>query len=89
MREGLAAVWPYVDELFQAHAVEAASRRPASGWTPPSLREEFDAVIAEVLTAAAVPATGPADRRRSAGRRGPAGPGPPRTGPCGLRCGGG
>jgi ring-1,2-phenylacetyl-CoA epoxidase subunit PaaC len=56
MREGLAATWPYVDELFRAHEVEARLAATGIGVDPASLREEFDAVIAEVLTAATLPA---------------------------------
>ncbi len=44
MQEALDAVWPYVDELFQPHPDEFVDS--------PSLREEFDAVLDQVLAAA-------------------------------------
>jgi len=63
--DGLAAVWPYVDELFAAHEVELRLATAGIGVDPSSLRAEFDSVVAEVLTAATL--TRPADGRASAG----------------------
>ncbi|MET8157676.1 1,2-phenylacetyl-CoA epoxidase subunit PaaC [Sphaerisporangium sp. NPDC005289] len=50
--EGLAAVWPDVAELFVPHEVEARLARAGAGVDPATLREEFDDVIGQVLTAA-------------------------------------
>ncbi|AHH95476.1 phenylacetate-CoA oxygenase subunit PaaC [Kutzneria viridogrisea] len=47
MQNGLTAVWPYVGELFTGHPVESRI-----GVDPAELRAEFDAVLAQVLTAA-------------------------------------
>ena len=47
MRNGLDAVWSYVEELFAAHPVE---RRV--GVDPSTVRAEFDGVLTEVLAAA-------------------------------------
>jgi ring-1,2-phenylacetyl-CoA epoxidase subunit PaaC len=47
MQAGLDAVWPFVDELFTPHPVEVSV-----GVDPSGLREEFDAVLAQVLSAA-------------------------------------
>jgi ring-1,2-phenylacetyl-CoA epoxidase subunit PaaC len=44
MQAGLAAIWPYVGELFAPHPSELVD--------PASVRDEFDAVIAQVLDAA-------------------------------------
>lgn len=44
MQEGLDAVWPYVDELFLPHPDEFVDS--------PSLRQEFDEVLDQVLAAA-------------------------------------
>ncbi|MFI9382217.1 1,2-phenylacetyl-CoA epoxidase subunit PaaC [Kutzneria sp. NPDC052558] len=44
MQAGLAAVWPYVGELFAAH--------PSDMVDPVLVRDEFDAVITQVLDAA-------------------------------------
>ncbi|GAA3437451.1 1,2-phenylacetyl-CoA epoxidase subunit PaaC [Kutzneria kofuensis] len=43
MQEGIDAVWPYVGELFAGHPSEMVD--------PASVRDEFDAVIAQVLDA--------------------------------------
>ncbi|HEY0496893.1 MAG TPA: 1,2-phenylacetyl-CoA epoxidase subunit PaaC [Kutzneria sp.] len=43
MQDGLDAVWPYVGELFAAHRFDLVD--------PLSVRDEFDAVIAQVLDA--------------------------------------
>ena len=67
---GLAAVWPYVDELFATHPVERALADDGVGVDPAELRAEFDDVLAQVLAAAtlAVP-----DRQPIAGVSGRAG----------------
>lgn len=44
MAEGLAAVWPYVEELFATHPVELVDAA--------SLRPEFDAILDQALAAA-------------------------------------
>ena len=56
----LAAVWPWVPELFRTSAVEA--RLPGVAVDPAAVRAEVDAVLSEVLAAATlpVPATVPA-----------------------------
>lgn len=48
-REGLEAVWPLVDELFEPHDVERRMVGAGVGVDPASLREEFDAVLGQVL----------------------------------------
>jgi ring-1,2-phenylacetyl-CoA epoxidase subunit PaaC len=50
VQAGLDAVWPYVDELFVPHPVEA--RLPGVAVDPASLRAPFDDVIDTVLHAA-------------------------------------
>jgi ring-1,2-phenylacetyl-CoA epoxidase subunit PaaC len=63
---GLAAIWPYVAELFAAHPVERAL--PGVAVDPGELRAEFDGVLDQVLTAATLnrpvvaPLSGPAGR---------------------------
>jgi len=52
MAEGLAAVWPLVDELFRPHELELRLAAVRVGVDPSVLRPEFDAVLAEVLRAA-------------------------------------
>ncbi|WP_258341369.1 1,2-phenylacetyl-CoA epoxidase subunit PaaC [Saccharopolyspora gregorii] len=49
---GLAAVWPYVAELFTTHPVEEALAADGVGVDPAGLRAEFDAVLAQVFAAA-------------------------------------
>jgi len=49
---GLAAVWPYVAELFRAHDVERRLDAAGAGVDPAGLRDEFDEVLGQVLTAA-------------------------------------
>lgn len=62
MQAALAAIWPYVDELFATHHVEVALGDAADD--PVGAREQFDAVVDEVLTAGALerPAGGPLGR---------------------------
>ncbi len=50
--EGLASVWPLVAELFTPHEVELRLAGAGAGVDPAGLREEFDAVIGQVLSAA-------------------------------------
>jgi ring-1,2-phenylacetyl-CoA epoxidase subunit PaaC len=55
MQAGLDAVWPFVGELFTPHPVELSV-----GVDPAVLREEFDSVLGQVLSAATLrwPETG-------------------------------
>ncbi|MGI8624971.1 MAG: 1,2-phenylacetyl-CoA epoxidase subunit PaaC [Geodermatophilaceae bacterium] len=66
---GLAAVWPYVDELFAPHEVELRLAAAGIAVDPSTLRAEFDSVVAEVLSGATLiqPTAGgaPAGRGRS------------------------
>ncbi len=55
MQHGLAQTWPYVDELFAGSAVERRTAAAGVGTDPVGLREEFDAVIGQVLSAAGLP----------------------------------
>ncbi|MEY7970667.1 1,2-phenylacetyl-CoA epoxidase subunit PaaC [Saccharomonospora xinjiangensis] len=52
MRAGLAAVWPYVEELFTAHDVERDLASAGAAADPGQARAEFDDVVAQVLHAA-------------------------------------
>ncbi|TVT52558.1 phenylacetate-CoA oxygenase subunit PaaC [Amycolatopsis rhizosphaerae] len=52
MRAGLDAVWPYVAELFAPHETELAMAAQGIGVDPSTVREEFDTVLAQVLSAA-------------------------------------
>ncbi|MDQ3733171.1 MAG: phenylacetate-CoA oxygenase subunit PaaC [Actinomycetota bacterium] len=58
--DGLAAVWPYVEELFEPHEVEVRLAGHGIGVDPSTLRAEFDAVVAEVLSAATLELPGTA-----------------------------
>ncbi len=49
MQDGLAALWPLVDELFQPHPVEHRLACAGVGVDPSTLRAEFDAVLAQIL----------------------------------------
>ncbi|MDH2429132.1 1,2-phenylacetyl-CoA epoxidase subunit PaaC [Sphaerisporangium sp. TRM90804] len=55
MAEGLAAVWPLVPELFTPHPAERRLARAGVAADPAAAREEFDATLAQVLTAATLP----------------------------------
>ncbi|WP_248959377.1 1,2-phenylacetyl-CoA epoxidase subunit PaaC [Sphaerisporangium perillae] len=69
--EGLAAVWPSVPELFVPHEVESRLAAAGVGVDPATLREEFDAVIAHVLTTATLtPPAGPGGSAVPRGRDG-------------------
>ncbi|SDF63558.1 ring-1,2-phenylacetyl-CoA epoxidase subunit PaaC [Lentzea fradiae] len=59
MQAGLERVWPFVDELFATHEVEA--RLSGVAVDPASLRSEVDGVLAAVLDAAGL--TRPADTK--------------------------
>ncbi len=50
--EGLAEIWPYVNELFEPHDIEVRLAEAGIGVDPTTLRAEFDSVVAEVLAAA-------------------------------------
>jgi ring-1,2-phenylacetyl-CoA epoxidase subunit PaaC len=60
MQAGLDAVWPLVGELFAPHEIEQRV-----GVDPSELREEFDGVLAQVLSAATL--TRPAPRWQEPG----------------------
>ncbi|MDQ3476672.1 MAG: phenylacetate-CoA oxygenase subunit PaaC, partial [Actinomycetota bacterium] len=49
---GLAAVWPFVPELFAPHPIELRLAEAGVGVDPSTLRAEFDAVVEQVLSAA-------------------------------------
>ena len=49
---GLAAIWPYVTELFSAHDVERRLAAAGVAADPAGARGEFDGVLAQVLSAA-------------------------------------
>lgn len=51
MVDGLAVVWPYVDELFWPHPVELTLAGQDVGVDPADVRAEFDSVMATVLAA--------------------------------------
>jgi ring-1,2-phenylacetyl-CoA epoxidase subunit PaaC len=63
MAGGLEGVWPFVAELFTAHEVERRLAGAGVAADPAALREEFDAVIDQVLSAATLtrPGHAPAD----------------------------
>lgn len=56
MRDGLAAVWPYVDELFVTHELECRLADAGVAVDPATVRGEFDDVLAQVLAAATLTA---------------------------------
>ncbi|RZQ61720.1 1,2-phenylacetyl-CoA epoxidase subunit PaaC [Amycolatopsis suaedae] len=64
MRAGLSTVWPYVGELFARHPAESGIQDTAT------VRDEFDAVLAQVLAAATLPDPGPAGPAVLLGRTG-------------------
>jgi len=70
MQAGLAAVWPYLDELFRPHEVELRLAAAGVAVDPSTVREEFDAVLAEVLAAATLDAPEVAPLPGVAGRYG-------------------
>ncbi|MQA60673.1 MAG: phenylacetate-CoA oxygenase subunit PaaC [Actinophytocola sp.] len=70
MQAGLDAVWPLVGELFELHPVEARLVEAGVAVDPGGLREEFDAVLAQVLSAATLTLPEVAPRGGVAGKRG-------------------
>lgn len=54
--DGLAAVWPYVEELFRPHDIELRLADAGIAVDPSCLRPEFDAVTTQVLSAATLEA---------------------------------
>jgi ring-1,2-phenylacetyl-CoA epoxidase subunit PaaC len=76
MQAAVEAVWPLIDELFRTHEIEL--RLAGVAVDPSALRPEFDAVLAQVLSAATLspptPAGEPAGSGGPAGRDGVHGP---------------
>lgn len=70
MHRGLVQTWPLVDELFATHAVERRMAAAGVGADPAGLREEFDAVIGQVLAAAGLDHPRPAPASDHRGRDG-------------------
>lgn len=70
MRDGLAEVWPLVDELFDAHEVERRLIDDGAAVDPGTLRAAVDDVIATVLDAARLDVPDVAPRAKVAGRGG-------------------
>ncbi len=68
MRDGLAAVWPYVAELFTPHEVERRMTEAGAGAVPS--RAEFDDVLAQVCAAATLTVPDVTPRAGVAGRTG-------------------
>ncbi|MEU5691505.1 1,2-phenylacetyl-CoA epoxidase subunit PaaC [Actinosynnema sp. NPDC020468] len=68
MVAGVARVWPYVEELFTRHAVEA--RLPGVAVDPATLRSEVDGVLDAVFAAAGLTAPEPVPAARVNGRAG-------------------
>ncbi|OZM78167.1 phenylacetate-CoA oxygenase subunit PaaI [Pseudonocardia sp. MH-G8] len=73
VQDGLNTVWPFVDELFRTSAEERRLLGPGVSVDPAQAREEFDAVLDQVLAAATLtrpdrPAMGPLGGR--GGRQG-------------------
>ncbi|MEO8815073.1 MAG: 1,2-phenylacetyl-CoA epoxidase subunit PaaC [Mycobacterium sp.] len=66
----LDAVWPYVDELFTSHPVEARLAAAGAGVDPAALRCEFDTVLTQVFHAAELPPPAAAAEAGRAGRDG-------------------
>ncbi|TWG09149.1 1,2-phenylacetyl-CoA epoxidase subunit PaaC [Saccharopolyspora dendranthemae] len=70
MQAALTGVWPYVDEMFVAHDVEARLAEAGVAVDPAAAREEFDAVLEQVLQAATLEAPGVAGKAGVAGGTG-------------------
>jgi ring-1,2-phenylacetyl-CoA epoxidase subunit PaaC len=68
MVDGLATVWPLVDELFTPHPIE--SRLSGVAIAPTALRPEFDSVLNQVLDAAGLATPTVAAMSSVAGRSG-------------------
>ncbi|HWC83139.1 MAG TPA: 1,2-phenylacetyl-CoA epoxidase subunit PaaC [Pseudonocardiaceae bacterium] len=54
VRAGLAAVWPYVEELFATNEIELRLAAAGIAVDPAELRPEFDAVLGQACAAATV-----------------------------------
>lgn len=70
MQQGLAQTWPYVGELFAHHDVERRMATTGVGAGPAGLREEFDAVVGQVLRAACLSRPQPSAPQEHRGRAG-------------------
>lgn len=70
MQDGLGAVWPLVGELFELHPVESRLAATGVAVNPGELREEFDGVLAQVLSAATLRFPEAEARGGVAGRKG-------------------
>nr|WP_240670370.1 1,2-phenylacetyl-CoA epoxidase subunit PaaC [Actinoplanes solisilvae] len=68
MQAAIDAVWPFLDELFETHDVDA--RLAGVAVDPASLRAEFDAVLAQVLSAATLEMPKAVEAATSKGRDG-------------------
>ncbi|WP_131739122.1 1,2-phenylacetyl-CoA epoxidase subunit PaaC [Actinomadura roseirufa] len=58
-RRALDVLWPATGELFGVHEVERRAAAAGFGVDPADVRAEFDAVVGEVLAAAALPCPAP------------------------------
>ena len=67
---GLAAIWPYVPELFAPHEIERRLAAAGVAADPAGLRDEFDDVLAQVLPAATLEVPDVPPRAGVAGRTG-------------------
>jgi ring-1,2-phenylacetyl-CoA epoxidase subunit PaaC len=67
---GLAAIWPYVAELFTPHEIERRLAAAGVAADPAGLRGEFDDVLAQVLPAATLEVPDVPPRAGAAGRTG-------------------
>ncbi|HET6503462.1 MAG TPA: 1,2-phenylacetyl-CoA epoxidase subunit PaaC [Amycolatopsis sp.] len=70
MRAGLAAVWPYVAELFVPHEIELRMAGAGIGVNPADVRAEFDEVLGQVFAAATLAPPEVAPRAGVGGRTG-------------------
>lgn len=70
MQTALTAVWPYVDEMFVAHDVEARLAEAGVAVDPAAVRQEFDGVLEQVLQAATLEFPGVAGKAGVAGGTG-------------------
>lgn len=66
----IAAIWPYVDELFTVHLIEIRLVATGAGVDPTTLRAEFDSVIGQVLRAAELPVPARTAKAAPGGRTG-------------------
>lgn len=70
MRDGLVAVWPMVEELFDVHAVERRLADVGVAVSASPVREAFDETVATVLDAATLEMPDVAPAAKVAGRGG-------------------